>query len=113
MLSRQRVDRRCRPIEASSRQPRLVGEPLRSYYVFGGHEQGVTSARDAGALAGWSAILDAKAAGKEALDFEGSMAPAIERFFRGFGPTLHTAHSIRRAPFFVELALKQSHRGAW
>lgn len=43
----------------------------------------------------WQAILDAGREGK-AFDFEGSMLPGVEQFFRSFGGVQHPYHQIQK-----------------
>jgi len=54
-----------------------------AYYLIGGYADGAH--HGAGALALWSAILKARQLGLQTFDFEGSVIPSIERYFRGFG----------------------------
>ncbi len=49
----------------------------------------------AGAFLLWHAILDA-ARRVSIFDFEGSMIPGVERFFRGFGPDLMPYHVLEK-----------------
>jgi hypothetical protein len=79
------------------------------YYLLGGHEP-----RDghygAGPVAFWEAIKHAKEIGLERFDFEGSVIPNIERFFRGFGGRLETYYVVAHAPLLLEIALKITRR---
>ena len=63
----------------------VVWDSHRTYYLIG-----------AGTLNIWTAILDAKARANAVFDFEGSMIPQVERYFRGFGGELHTFFAISR-----------------
>ena len=58
------------------------------------------------ALALWNCMLEAKSQGCRYFNFAGSMVPAIERFFRGFGGTLTPYYSISRAPWHIELPMR-------
>lgn len=73
------------------------------YYLFGA---GPTGQRDgaAGRINLWNAILRAKERGISTFDFEGSMIPEIERFFRGFGGELVTYQGISKMPAWVRTA---------
>ena len=60
----------------------------RAYYLLGGYDT-ESSHHGGSALALWHAMRFAgEEAGLRAFDFEGSMVPAIERFFRKFGGVL-------------------------
>ena len=80
------------------------GEPLgavwiawdekRAYYLLGGYDQSGKS-NNAVALAMWRAIqFTANDLKLPEFDFEGSMIPAIERFFRKFGGTLTPTYTL-------------------
>ena len=60
----------------------------------------------AGALAMYHAILKAKSLGLTVFDFEGSMIPPIEKYFRGFGGRLTPIFSVHKALLPLEMALK-------
>lgn len=60
----------------------------------------------AGALSIWHAILKAKTMGLETFDFEGSVIPPIERYYRGFGGQLTPLWSVNKAWLPIEMALK-------
>lgn len=63
----------------------LVVDADTAYYLAGGSDP---SFSDSGAMSGlmWHAILQSLEDGKQYFDFEGSMLPGIDRFFRQFGP---------------------------
>ena len=82
----------------------IVHDLHTAYYLIGGYADG--SHHGAGALAMWHAILRAKQLGLEIFDFEGSVIPAIERYFRGFGGSLTPVFSINKAWLPVEVLLK-------
>ena len=73
----------------------IVWDEKRAYYLFGGYDHSAKS-NNAVALAMWRAIqftaLDLKL---PEFDFEGSMIPAVERFFRKFGATLTPVYTVR------------------
>ena len=67
------------------------------------HEYAYTGA---GALVAYEAILTAQRIGLEYFDFEGSMVPSIERFFRGFGGDLIPYFRVNKAWLPLEIILK-------
>ncbi len=82
----------------------MVHDARTAYYLIGGYADGAH--HGAGALAIWSAILKAKELGLEVFDFEGSVIPPIERYFRGFGGVLTPVFSVHKAWLPLEMALK-------
>lgn len=48
-----------------------------------------------------------KESGKAVYDFEGSMLPGVERFFRSFGGEIHPYFAIGRAPWLLRRYLKR------
>ncbi len=75
-----------------------------AYYLMGGYAD--NAHHGAGALAMWHAILRAKELGLDVFDFEGSMIPPIERYFRGFGGVLTPIMSVHKAWLPLEMGLK-------
>lgn len=75
-----------------------------AYYIAGGGDPEHRH-QSAGTYALWSAILEAKKRGVEVFDFEGSMVPEIESFFRGFGGEMVTYHQVFRAPGWARTLL--------
>ena len=75
------------------------------YYLLGGYDNN-NSHKGAGALSLWEAILHAKRIGSLVFDFEGSMVPAIEKYFRGFGGSIIPYYTVNKANFFLEILLK-------
>ncbi len=75
------------------------------YYMFGGFHNALKH-EGAGASTIWTAIRYAKSKELTTFDFEGSMIPRIERYFRGFGGEIRNYFTLNRAPFIVEVALK-------
>jgi hypothetical protein len=67
----------------------------KAVYLFGGFDSS-NSHHGAGVSCMWHSILKAKEAGLQIFDFEGSMNPAIERYFREFGGTLTPYFSIEQ-----------------
>jgi hypothetical protein len=82
----------------------IVHDAHTAYYLMGGYSK--NAHHGAGALAMWHAILKAKEMGLEVFDFEGSIIPAIERYFRGFGGKLTPIFSIHKAWLPIEIGLK-------
>ncbi len=76
-----------------------------AYYLFGGYDY-ESKHHGAGALAVWEAIKYAKNIGLKYFDFEGSMVPQIERYFRGFGGQLLPYYRINKAKLLIEILLK-------
>ena len=83
----------------------IVWDEKRSYYLLGGYDA-EESHHGASALAMWEAIRFTKEElGLKEFDFEGSMVPSIEMFFRKFGGTLTPYYSVRWMKPYVKLAL--------
>ncbi|MBI5102983.1 MAG: GNAT family N-acetyltransferase [Nitrospirae bacterium] len=76
-----------------------------AYYIIGGYDS-QQKHHGAGALSMWAAINYAKEAGLRYFDFEGSMSPQIERYFRGFGGQLTPYYQIAKTSLPLELLLK-------
>jgi len=76
-----------------------------AYYMFGGFHDSLKH-EGAGALTIWEGICRAKSLGLTLFDFEGSMIPRIEKYFRGFGGMIVSYLTINRAPFLIEIILK-------
>ncbi len=82
-----------------------VFDSTTAYYILGGYDSDQKQRGAAGyALEG--AILHAKSLGLKVFDFEGSMVPSIESFFRGFGGELTPKFTVHRAILPIELVLK-------
>lgn len=79
------------------------------YYLLGGVDKARAS-NGAGALAVDACIGQAHALGLSVFDFEGSMLPEVERYFRTFGGTPTPYFTVNRAPFLTEVALKKKLR---
>jgi lipid II:glycine glycyltransferase (peptidoglycan interpeptide bridge formation enzyme) len=62
----------------------IVWDDNKAYYLAGAKNPMVRDKLSMTALL-WQAITDAKVLGKKVFDFEGSMDPGVERFFRHFG----------------------------
>lgn len=76
-----------------------------SYYLLGGYDS-ENGHRGAGAACVYEAIKYAKELGRVWFDFEGSMVPDIECYFRGFGGRLTAYYRINKAALPLEMALK-------
>jgi lipid II:glycine glycyltransferase (peptidoglycan interpeptide bridge formation enzyme) len=84
----------------------VVHDMRTAYYLMGGYSDGAH--HGAGALAMWHAILRAKELGLRVFDFEGSVIPPIERYFRGFGGRLTPCFTVNKAWLPLEMVLKLS-----
>jgi hypothetical protein len=76
-----------------------------AYYLLGGYDY-KNKHHGAGALSVWEAVKYAKELGLKYFDFEGSMVPQIERYFRGFGGKLTPYYRINKAKLPLEMFLK-------
>lgn len=74
-----------------------------AYYLFGGNDN-TGSVGSSGSLIMWSAIKEAKSRGLSVFDFEGSMIPGVEKFFRGFGGEMTTYFAIQKIPLVYKIA---------
>lgn len=72
----------------------------KAYYLFGGFDE-ANKHHGAGVSCMWACIKKAKALGLEEYDFEGSMVPEIEKYFREFGGELKPLQEIsyKRFPY--------------
>ena len=61
-------------------------------------------------MAMFACIRQARELGLEVFDFEGSMIPGIERYFRSFGGTLTPLYRVVKASLPIEWALKPFRR---
>ncbi len=75
------------------------------YYILGGYNSEERH-EGAGALAMWSAIKMAQEKGVKTFDFEGSMLPAVEKYFRGFGGKMIPFYSVNKNKWKGNLFLK-------
>lgn len=82
-----------------------VFDQKKAYYLLGGHDP-ENKHNGAGAAVIWESIKEAKRLNLECFDFEGSMIPQIEKFFKGFGGKLTSAFRINKAYFPIEIILK-------
>ena len=75
------------------------------YYLLGGYDS-KNKHQGAGALAVDAAIKHSKEKGIIIFDFEGSMLPEVEKYFRGFGGDLIPYYSVNKAKLPLEIVLK-------
>ncbi len=76
-----------------------------AYYILGGFDS-ENRYRGAAASTILASIQHAREIGLQIFDFEGSMIPSIEAFFRGFGGELVPKYSVHRAWLPLEILLK-------
>ncbi len=73
-----------------------------AYYILGGYDE-KNKHHGAGALAMWEAIQYAKKLGLKNFDFEGSMLPKVEEYFREFGGRLTSFYNIKKIAWPLRL----------
>lgn len=83
-----------------------------AYYLLGGYNDS-DKHHGAGPMAMWACIQRAQELGLKTFDFEGSMIPAIERYFRSFGGELTSYFTVNRAWLPLECALKLKRRNTF
>ena len=83
----------------------VIHDAHTAYYLLGGYSDDEKH-HGAGASAMFEAIKRSKEMGLKIFDFEGSVIPAIERYFRGFGGELTSYYTVNKAWFPIEIALK-------
>lgn len=83
----------------------IVHDSQTAYYLLGGY-RAEDRHHGAGAFAVFEAIRHAQELGLQTFDFEGSVIPPIERFFRGFGGRLAPYFTINKAWWPLEIGLK-------
>lgn len=76
-----------------------------AYYLLGGYDNSLKH-NGAGPLALRQCLHYAKEIGLKEFDFEGSMIPAVEKYFRGFGGKLTPYYFVNKGILPIELALK-------
>ncbi len=82
-----------------------VRDEEKAYYILGGFDK-QSSFSGAGAFAMWHAIKKAKELGCKVFDFEGSMHPSIEKYFRGFGGEMVPYFCLEKANLKGKALLK-------
>lgn len=83
----------------------LVHDATIAYLLLAGYDNAIKH-HGAGALCVSEAIKHARALGLETFDFEGSIIPQIETYFRGFGGQLMPYFTVNRAWLPIEMGLK-------
>jgi hypothetical protein len=81
----------------------VVRDQATAYYLMGGGDPALRTS-GAGSLLMWEAVKRARAAAR-VFDFEGSMLPSVERFFRAFGGRQVPYHHVRRSSGVGAVAL--------
>jgi lipid II:glycine glycyltransferase (peptidoglycan interpeptide bridge formation enzyme) len=82
-----------------------VYDRFAAYYLFGGYDQ-ESRHHGAGVSCMWKSILHARQLGLRTFDFEGSMIPEVERYFREFGGKLIPYYEISKTKFPVNLLMR-------
>ncbi len=82
-----------------------VFDDKKVYYLLGGYDS-ENRHSGAGIQCVFSSILHAQKMGKKIFDFEGSMLPEVEKYFRGFGPELVSYFTVQKANFPLEVLMK-------
>lgn len=81
----------------------------KAVYLFGGFDAG-NKHHGAGVSCMWNSILKAKDMGLDCFDFEGSMSPAIERYFREFGGKLVPYYTLQKTKPLLKTLLSLKKR---
>lgn len=76
-----------------------------AYYLLGGYDEN-NKHHGAGAMCVHRSVVHAQKLGLNLFDFEGSMLPEVEKYFREFGGTLTPYYTINKARLWLEMALK-------
>ena len=76
-----------------------------AYYLLGGYHEALKH-HGAGPSCMWKSILHAKELGTKTFDFEGSMLPEVENYFRDFGGELVPYYTVQKAWLPFEILLK-------
>lgn len=87
----------------------VIHDSRTAYYLLGGYGS-ESNHHGAGALAVFAAIRHARELGLHTFDFEGSVIPPIEKYFRGFGGKLSPYYRVNKAWLPLEMALKFTRR---
>jgi hypothetical protein len=72
-----------------------IHDATTAYYILGGYDAS-NKHHGAGALAMWESIQHAKKLGLKTFNFNGSMLPKIEEYFREFGAELKPYYNIQK-----------------
>lgn len=73
-----------------------------SYYLLGGYDE-ANAHHGSGVSCMWNSILKSKRLGLKCFDFEGSMLPQVERYFRDFGGSLVPYYVCEKKAWYVPL----------
>ncbi|OFX58059.1 MAG: hypothetical protein A2046_15630 [Bacteroidetes bacterium GWA2_30_7] len=76
-----------------------------AYYLFGGYDS-TNKHHGAGVLAIWNSIQYAQKLNLKYFDFEGSMIPEVEKYFRDFGGDFTPYYTVNKAIIPIEIVLK-------
>jgi lipid II:glycine glycyltransferase (peptidoglycan interpeptide bridge formation enzyme) len=76
-----------------------------AYYLFGGYDA-EQKHHGAGVSCMWQSILKAKQMGLKTFDFEGSMIPEVEKYFREFGGTLVPYYHVGKIKFPLNIVYR-------
>jgi len=90
----------------------VVHDDKTAYYLLGGY-CAEERHHGAGPVAVFEAIQHSQRIGLKTFDFEGSVIPPIERYFRGFGGQLTPYFTVNKAWLPLELGLKLLRRGVF
>ena len=82
-----------------------VYDDQRAYYLLGGYDN-ANKHHGAGPLCMYNSIDYAKQIKLPVFDFEGSMLPEVEKYFRDFGGVLTPYYTINKANRIIEIILK-------
>lgn len=82
-----------------------VNDKHTAYYILGGYDAD-NRHHGAGVSTMWNCITHARSAGLKVFDFEGSMIPDIEKYFREFGGTMTPYFAMTKVPLPVEVIFK-------
>jgi len=80
-----------------------------AYYILSGYDD-KNKHHGAGPLTIWNCIKHAQSLKLRTFDFEGSMMPEIEKYFRGFGGKLTPFYRVNKAAIPLEMILKLVYR---
>ncbi|MBN1879723.1 GNAT family N-acetyltransferase [bacterium] len=83
----------------------VVHDSTTAYALMSGHVDQRMS-KSAGVVTSWNTILEARKRGLKIFDFEGSVIPSIEHYYRGFGGTLTPVFFVHKAWLPIEMILK-------
>ena len=86
-----------------------VYDSTTAYYLFGGYDAEFKH-HGAGVSCMWESILFAKKMGLKTFDFEGSMIPEVEKYFREFGGVLVPYYVVYKASWSLKAILKLGKR---